>query len=160
MKIRTQMSPATGAVAFLVASLVVYWIGSSPGTSEALARYGISVRSTESTGIPGSEAFGVRRELRGESYGAGAADLNSRSFLARSGQVLVLEYDAAVQGGYLRLSVDRGRFFREALWGRTVRADRAEAVRLPIPKTGLYQLTVTRYRHAGTYRVEWLLENP
>jgi hypothetical protein len=160
VKIRWQMGATTGAAVLLVAPLVLYWVGASPNTSEALARYGIAVRSTESSGIPGSESLGARRELRGVSHGAGAADLNARGFWARSGQVLVLEYDVAVQGGYVRLSVDRGRFFREELWGSTVRTDRAEAVRLPIPKTGIYQLTVTQYRHAGSYRVQWLLETP
>jgi hypothetical protein len=159
MIIRTQSSHAT-AVASLIVTLGLYWAGSSSGASEALARYRISLRSTESSGIPGTEALGLRRELRGEAYGSGTADVTSRSLLARSGQELVLQYEVAVQGGYLRLSVDRGRFFRDELWGATVREDRAEAVRLPIPKTGLYHLTVTQYRHAGSYRVGWLLENP
>ncbi len=154
------LNSATGAVVVVVASLLVYWVASNSGVQEVLARHGLTVRSAETSGYPGSEVLGFRRELRGEAYGAGAGRLNYQRFLARNGQELVLDYEAAVHGGFLRLSVHRGRFIREELWSSTVRADGGETLRLPVPKTGLYQLTVTQFGHTGSYRVGWRLERP
>jgi hypothetical protein len=160
MEIRKPMSGTAGAITVAVGALVMFWIGSTPGASEALARYGISVRSAEVTGVPGSEALGLRRQLLTESYGAGASDLVKRRFLARRGQVLVLDYEVAVIGGFLRVSVDRVPFFSDEVWGIRLDADRHETVRLTIDRTGIYQLSMTRFRHAGVARLEWHLENP
>jgi hypothetical protein len=159
VRMRWKMTAATGGVAFVMASLLMLWVGSNPEISDALARHGISFRSAEEAGIPGSEAFGLGRQLRGETHGAGMAGLTHRRFLARRGQVLVLDYDVSVKSGFLRVSVDRFGFPVDELWGKSAHSDHREMMRLPIQTTGIYRLTVTQYRHAGTYRIDWRLEN-
>jgi hypothetical protein len=160
MEIRGKLSPATGRAVSAAAAVLLLWLGMNPAAGEALARVGIHVGSSRESGVPGSEMLGLRRELRGESYGAGATALDHRRFLARRGQVLVLSYDVAVVGGALRMSVDRAPFSRDVLWNLRIADDRQGEVRVPIPKTGLYKLWMTRQRHAGVYRVEWRLESP
>jgi hypothetical protein len=158
MRIRVELGRGGRALVGVLASLSALWVGTSPGASEALARFGINFTSRESAGIPGGESLGLRRELVVESHGAGRADLQKRRFVARQGQVLVLDYEAAVAGGYLVLSVNRLPSFSDGLWARPLHADRRETVRLAIPRTGVYQLTATQYRHTGRYRVGWWLE--
>jgi hypothetical protein len=153
-----KVSSGTGSAVAVVLSLIMVWAASNAGVSEALSRFWINFSSTENRGLPGAEALGMRREIAVESHGAGKSDLKRRRFFARNGQVLVLDYEVTVGGGYLRLSVDRVPFFGESAWGRTLSADRRETVRLPIGTTGLYDVTMTQYRHTGAYRVGWRLE--
>jgi hypothetical protein len=155
---RIRVSPAVGGMAIAIASLGILWVGANQGLSERLGRYGISAHSTESSGMPGAGLLGLPVRLSGESYGAGASALASRRFLARRGQELILDYDLAIVQGRVRVTVNRVPVFGDELWGVTVDGNRQGTIRLPIPKTGIHQLTVTQFRYTGTYDLEWRLE--
>jgi hypothetical protein len=156
MKIR--LGSVIGGAVLAVASLLLFWVANTGGVPDRLGRYGISARSAESSGFPGSEVVGRSRRLRGESYGAGGSDLSKGWLFARRGQELVLDYDLSITQGTVRVSLNRVPALRDELWGITVQGDRQGTIRVPIQRTGLHQLSVTQFRYAGTFDLAWRLE--
>jgi hypothetical protein len=154
-----RLSPTVGQVVIAAASLLFLWVANTEGVAETLRRHGISARSSESDGFPGSEVVGLRRQLRGASYGAGVSDLTTRRFFARRGQEILLDYQLAITGGTVVVSLSRYPApLGDNLWKLTIQDERQGTVRVPIQRTGLHQLSVTQFRYTGTYDLSWKLE--
>jgi hypothetical protein len=154
-----KVSPTVGPVVIAAASLLFLWVANNDGVAETLRRHGISARSTESDGFPGSGVVGLRRQLRGASYGAGVSDLATRRFFARRGQEILLDYQLAITGGAVVVSLSRYPApLGDNLWKLTIQDERQGTVRVPIQRTGLHQLSVTQFRYTGTYELTYKLE--